>query len=364
MEMENPQTLAPRSADPIARDSPIPLAEKSNLRAGRMCTRSPCKFSHCNPSFRHAEEISASKKRLMIAAILSTTFMCIEVYGGIIANSLAVLIDAARLLSNIAAYAISLISLQAVGWTATPRLSYGYFRVEILGALFSVQLVWLLAGILFYEAIDRIINYRGEVQGFIMFSVAAFGLVANSLVAALLSHDGHGRRLTDDLRPIDCHGGDVEEPLVKHAEVRNVNPGNGYLHALGESIQTVGVMISGAFLWWKPEWKIIDPVCTLVFSAVALVNSVKMVRKIVDVLMESSPGEIDVKRLEKGLCELDGVVSVHEVHVWAITLGKVVLTCHVSVTLEADADDVLRKVVEYIRKEYGILHITVQIERR
>ncbi|CAA6666768.1 unnamed protein product [Spirodela intermedia] len=184
-----------------------------------------------------------------------------------------------------------------------------------------------------------------------MFSVAAFGLVANSLVAALLSHDGHGRRLTDDLRPIDCHGGDAEEPLVKHTEVRN-------------SIQTVGVMISGAFLWWKPEWKIIDPVCTLVFSAVALVNSVKMVRKIVDVLMESSPGEIDVKRLEKGLCELDGVVSVHEVHVWAITLGKVVLTCHVSVTLEADADDVLRKVVEYIRKEYGILHITVQIERR
>lgn len=301
----------------------------------------------------------------MIAAILSTTFMCIEVYGGIIANSLAVLIDAARHLSNVAAYAISLISLQAAGWTATPRLSYGYFRVEILGALFSVQLAWLLAGVLLYEAIDRIINYRGEVEGFIMFSVSAFGLVANSLVAALLSHDGHERHLTDDLRYIDCHGGgDAEEPLVKHAKVRNVNASNGYLHALGESIQTVGVMIAGAFVWWKPDWKIIDPVCTLVFSAVVLVSSVKMVRKIVDVLMESSPGEIDVKRLEKGLCELDGVVSVHEVHVWAITMGKVVLTCHVSVTLEADADDVLRKVVEYIRKEYGILHITVQIERR
>ncbi|CAA7396469.1 unnamed protein product [Spirodela intermedia] len=277
-------------------------------------------------------ERSASTKRLMIAVILSTTFMCIEVYGGIIANSLAV----------------------AAGWTAKPRLSYRYFRMEILGAMFSVQLAWLLSGVLLYEAIDRIINYRGEVEGFLMFSVSAFRLVANSLVAALLSHEGHGRHLTDDLKPIRSHGsGDAEEPLVKHAEVRNVNAGSGYLHAPGESILTVGVMIAGAFVWCKPEWKIIDPVCTLAFSS-----------KIVDVLMESSPEEIDVKRLKKGLCELDGVVSIHEVHVWAITLGKVILTCYASVTLEADADDVLCKVVEYIRKEYGILDITMQIERR
>ncbi|PSS09965.1 Metal tolerance protein 1 short form like [Actinidia chinensis var. chinensis] len=88
-----------------------------------------------------------------------------------------------------------------------------------------------------------------------------------------------------------------------------------------------------------------------------------MLRNILEVLMESTPREIDARKLEKGLCEMDEVVAIHELHIWAITVGKVLLACHVKVRPEADAEMVLDNVIDYIRREYNISHVTIQIER-
>lgn len=122
-------------------------------------------------------------------------------------------------------------------------------------------------------------------------------------------------------------------------------------------------MIGGALIWYKPEWKIIDLICTLIFSAIVLGTTIRMLRNILEVLMESTPREIDATRLENGLCEMDEVVAIHELHIWAITVGKVLLACHVRVKPEADADMVLDKVIDYIKREYNISHVTIQIER-
>jgi zinc transporter 2 len=138
---------------------------------------------------------------------------------------------------------------------------------------------------------------------------------------------------------------------------------SAYLHVLGDSIQSVGVMIGGAIIWYKPEWKIIDLICTLIFSVIVLVTTIKMLRGILEVLMESTPREIDATMLEKGLCEMDEIVAIHELHIWAITVGKVLLACHVKIKREANADMVLDKVVDYIKTEYNISHVTIQIER-
>ena len=128
-----------------------------------------------------------------MAVILCVIFMVVEVVGGIKANSIAILTDAAHLLSDVAAFAISLFSLWASGWEATPRQSYGFVRIEILGALVSIQLIWLLAGILVYQATVRIIHNNGEVQGSLMFAISAFRLVVNIIMAVMLGHDhGHG----------------------------------------------------------------------------------------------------------------------------------------------------------------------------
>ncbi|XP_039166801.1 metal tolerance protein A2-like [Eucalyptus grandis] len=154
-----------------------------------------------------------------------------------------------------------------------------------------------------------------------------------------------------------------KESGPKQKKQWNINVQGAYLHVLGDSIQSVGVMIGGAIIWYKPEWKIIDLICTLIFSVIVLGTTIRMLRNILEVLMESTPREIDATRLAQGLCEIDDVTAVHELHIWAITVGKVLLACHVKIKHEANADRVLNKVVDFIRREYNISHVTIQIER-
>ncbi|KAK8686091.1 hypothetical protein V6N13_125118 [Hibiscus sabdariffa] len=400
----------------------VPTVEISQGR-NTICGGAACGFSDAQTSSKDVMERAASMRKLWMAVVLCIVFMSVEVVGGIKANSLAILTDAAHLLSDVAAFAISLFSLWASGWEATPRQSYGFFRIEILGALVSIQLIWLLAGILVYEAIARLIHDTGEVKGFLMFAVSAFGLVVNIAMALLLGHDhghhhghdhnhdnggnehdhhhhshshdseppNHGLNITshhqhphhhdsnskldDDDDDDHTHEVDRQEPLLKSCEQepergaprkqeRNINVQGAYLHVLGDSIQSVGVMLGGAIIWYKPEWKIIDLICTLVFSVIVLGTTIRMLRNILEVLMESTPREIDATRLEKGLCEMDEVVAVHELHIWAITVGKVLLACHVLIRPEADADMVLNKVIDYIKRDYNISHVTIQIERQ
>ncbi|KAF9601920.1 hypothetical protein IFM89_023984 [Coptis chinensis] len=180
---------------------------------------------------------------------------------------------------DVAAFAISLFSLWASGWEATPRQSYGFFRIEILGALVSIQMIWLLAGIIVYEAIVRLINGSGEVQGFLMFAVATFGLVVNIVMAVLLGHDhGHSNAGHDHSHNHDSHDhshshgdgvvtktrfkNDIDhtEPLLDSSEDAqtkqvttkekkqwNINVQGAYLHVLGDSIQSIGVCDD----WWS-----------------------------------------------------------------------------------------------------------------
>jgi zinc transporter 2 len=364
-------------------------------RRSSVCGDAPCGFSDAGTISKDAKERSVSMRKLFVAVALCVVFMSVEVFGGIKANSLAILTDAAHLLSDVAAFAISLFSLWAAGWEATPRQSYGFFRIEILGALVSIQLIWVLAGILVYEAIVRLIHETGKVNGFLMFLVSAFGLLVNIIMALVLGHDhghahgghdhshSHSHGVTITSSPHHHHH-DEEQPGVEHdhhhhhhgqneldhpllkdkkEEKKNINVQGAYLHVLGDSIQSIGVMIGGAVIWYKPEWKIIDLICTLIFSIIVLGTTINMLRNILEVLMESTPREIDATKIETGLCEMDEVLAIHELHIWAITVGKVLLACHVKIRPEANAEMVLDKVIDYIRHEYNISHVTVQIER-
>ncbi|KAK1408969.1 hypothetical protein QVD17_41166 [Tagetes erecta] len=389
------------SADVLSKDN-------RNAGATKVCGGAPCGFSDARTSSREAKERSDSMWKLWGGVLLCFIFMSVEVFGGIKAHSLAILTDAAHLLSDVAAFAISLFSVWASGWEATPRQSYGFFRIEILGTLVSIQIIWLITGILVYEAIDRIIHGAVEIEGGLMFGIATFGLVVNILMMFILGHDhghghshghghGHGHSHQEhdhghSEEDVNIHGVSVtthhhqhhghgddhhhdheehNQPLLKtysnddtkEKKRGNINVQGAYLHVLGDSIQSIGVMIGAAVIWYNPKLKIIDPICTLLFSIIVLYTTINMLRDILEVLMESTPREIDATRLESGLCEIDEVVAIHELHIWAITVGKVLLACHVRIRPEADADMVLDKVVGYINREYNISHVTIQIER-
>ncbi|MCL7043202.1 hypothetical protein MKW94_000420 [Papaver nudicaule] len=403
MDIQNDQ---PGCIIEISRDM---ISEGSSHGTSKICSGAPCGFSDAGTLSKDAKERATAMRKLWIAIAMCVVFMSVEIAGGIKANSLAILTDAAHLLSDVAAFGISLFSLWASSWEANPRQSYGFFRIEILGTLVSIQMIWLLAGILVYEAIARIINDTGEVQGFLMFLVSAFGLVVNLVMAVLLGHDhghgghghdhghgghghDHGTHGHDHAHSNDAHGhshsndhkhehnhaheSDHLEPLLKASEDghtklvvgkekkrRNINVQGAYLHVLGDSVQSLGVMIGGAIIWYKPEWKIIDLICTLIFSVIVLGTTIRMLRNILEVLMESTPREIDATMLEKDLCEMDEVIAIHELHIWAITVGKVLLACHVKVSPDADTDLVLDKVIGHIKRVYNISHVTIQVER-
>nr|KJB08894.1 hypothetical protein B456_001G112900 [Gossypium raimondii] len=177
----------------------------------------------------------------------------------------------------------------------------------------------------------KILHENDEVNGALMFAVAAFRFVINLVMVLWLGHDHthHACRGTVHHRHHDDHHSDLateeETSLVpsgpKTNKIMNINLQGAYLHVVADLIQTVGVMITGAVIWIKPKWLIVDLLCTLIFSTVALSTTLPMLRDIFSILMERTAGEINIDMLESGIKGIDGVQNIHDLHVWAITVG-------------------------------------------
>lgn len=331
-----------------------------------------CAFSKQENSTLESVERSKSLKKLCGLIIFYVLVMVVEIVGGVKANSLAVLTDAAHLLSDVAGFSISLFTVWASGWKATSHQSFGYSRLEVLGALLSVQFIWLISGILFYEAIDRLLHKNAKVNGSLMFAIAAFGFLINCLMVAWLGHNhnhhacGHGDHDHDHEREEICATNEEKTNLVSESPVKtkilNINIQGAYLHVLTDLIQSVGVMIAGAIIWAKPDWLVVDLLCTLIFAVLALSTTLPMLGKIYGILMERTPSEIDIDKLENGLKCIKGVQDIHDLHVWAVTVGKIVLSCHVTAESGACSSELIYKIRDFCEKTYRIHHVTIQIE--
>ncbi|XP_061368472.1 metal tolerance protein B-like [Gastrolobium bilobum] len=354
------------------------------MTTGSSCN-SVCPFSRHEHSVVASKESSKSAKKLSLLIVFYVIVMIVEVIGGVKAHSLAVIGDAAHLLSDIAGFSVSLFAVWASGWEATPHQSFGYNRLEVLGALISVQLIWGISGFLIYEAVGRLLHQNERVNGMLMFTISAFGFVLNFIMVVWLGHDhshdhGCGDSHHDHSHHHGCgdsdhdHGMDElpkitdEENLAlvsssqKNTNVLNINLQGAYLHVMVDMIQSVGVMIAGAIVWAEPEWFMVDLLCTLIFSVLSLSTTLPMLRNIYSILMERTPSGINIIELEYGLRGIKGVQDVHDLHVWAITVGKNVLSCHVVAEPGISSIDLLGTIKHYCVKTYQIQHVTIQIE--
>lgn len=376
-----------------------------------------CAFSKQAKHRLEYEEQCKSARKLCGVLVLSLLFMVVEIVGGIKANSLTILIDAAHLLTDVGGFAISLFAICASGWEPTPHRSYGFFRIEVLGALLSIQLIWLIAGCLIYEAVDRILHKKVTIDGKLMFIIAALGFVVNLVMALCLGHDrvhcdrenasqkhpdtGHVREDAgdaseeEDANLISNYAEKYQYEINHTPEIKifktsddvdsrsrgatadhviqlenkigmshkNMNLQGAYLHVMGDLIQSIGVMIGGAIIWVKPGWQVVDLLCTLVFCLLVIWTTMNMLKSILNILLEGAPDAIDIARLENGLRNIDGVRGVHDLHVWALSAGKVLLACHVTVGEDADSNDVLHSIKGHCEEIYKIKHVTIQIER-
>ena len=283
--------------------------------------------THSNCHHGHGKHVHG--KALNTALVIAFIFMIIEVIGGIAANSLALISDALHMFTDVGALVLSLVVLKIAHLPSTPKMSYGYHRAEILGALASALSLWALCGVLIYEAITRLIAPE-EVKGPIVFVIASFGLIANLMM----------------MRSLHASQGD------------NLNIRAAYLHVIGDLLGSVGVIIGGAVLWIT-GWNPIDPIITILFSLCIVYGSGKIIKQSISILMESTPDGFDPVEIQKDLCSIPGVKEVHDLHIWAVSAKKVALSAHL---VAEHPHAALNEAHRLIEKKYHISHMTIQVE--
>ncbi|KAG7500815.1 zinc transporter 8 [Solea senegalensis] len=300
-----------------------------------------------------------------------------EILGGYFAGSLAVMTDAAHLLVDFTSFIISLISLWLSSRPATQKLSYGWHRAEIMGALLSVFTIWLVTGVLVYLAVARLISDDYTIEGRIMLITSGCAVLANIIMALALHQSGHGHSHGGLGSHGHGHGGkkrhqynvhvDVEQKGAKHkarAQQANASVRAAFVHVVGDLLQSLSVLVSAIIVFFKPEYKIADPICTFLFSMFVLCTTFTIMRDILLVLMEGTPAGVRYGEVRNGLLAVKGVTAVHNLHIWALTINQAVLTAHVAIDESVDAQDVLREMTQACFSSYNFHSVTIQVERK
>ena len=306
---------------------------------------------------KHAELFKKQQdnaiRKLIWVCVICTIFMTIEIIGGYLANSIAIMSDAAHLLSDLLGFLISIISIYISRKVAKNNMSYGYHRAEIIGALVSIVLIWALTLWLLYEATLRII-IPPQVDGFIMIIISIIGFSFNVIMGIVLtkSHEHEHEHSSDE--EIRLHTEDEHEE-----KNTNVNLRASFIHILGDAIQNIGVLIAGIIIYFFPKYSIADPICTYVFSIIVGFTTINILKDCIFVLMEGSPVDIDIDELENDLKKIKGVKEIHDLHVWSLSIGKINLSCHICCD---NPQKTLTKAKKMIKKKYKIDHITIQVE--
>ncbi len=279
-----------------------------------------------------AEERRKDRLRLLFALGLTGTIAIAEAVGGWITNSLALLSDAGHMLTDVSALLLSLLALWFSGKPADLKKTYGYYRMEILSALFNGMLLLGITGFILYEAWERF-RTPAEVKLGPMAVVATVGLVAN-LGALGFLHRSH-----------------------------SMNMRGAFLHVLGDALSSVGVLV-GAAIMAATGWFVVDPIISVLISVVIVVGAIKLVRDAVDVLLEAVPAHVDMEAVKALMLKVPGVTAVHDLHVWSISSGIYALSAHLVVLdpMVCNNDEILSAVKHELYDRFGIDHTTIQIE--
>ncbi|MCZ6858002.1 MAG: cation diffusion facilitator family transporter [Gemmatimonadetes bacterium] len=281
----------------------------------------------------HRSALSATHARALKAVLAITAlFMVVEIAGGVLANSLALLADAGHMLTDVAAIGLSLFVARIAQRPATPEKTYGYLRLEILAALINGTALFVIAGAIVVEAVRRM-GQPPEVQPGILFGVAAAGLVAN-LVGMRILREGHRHSL---------------------------NVRGAYLHLISDLLGSVGAILAGTIIFFT-GWFVVDAIISVVIALLILTSAWRLVRESVDVLLEGTPAHISLSDVQQRLAGIPGVHNVHDLHVWTVTSGVVAMSGHVVVE-DPERNQPVLETAQRRLADLGIQHVTMQIEQ-
>ncbi|XP_053694907.1 proton-coupled zinc antiporter SLC30A2-like [Sabethes cyaneus] len=309
--------------------------------------------SHCHRPRQYGVD-KVARKKLILASVLCVVFMIAEIIGGIYSNSLAIATDAAHLLADLASFMISLFALWIAARPSTKRLSFGWYRAEVIGALSSVLMIWVVTAILFYMAVMRTIEQNFELDGSAMLITSGLGILVNVIMGATLHGHGHSHSSSSSLDANGhSHGPNSEE---------NINVRAAFVHVLSDFVQSLGVFIAALVIYFKPEWSIIDPICTFLFSILVLVTTIAIMKDALLVLMEGTPKYLDYTEVMQTFLQIEGVVRVHNLRIWALSINKIALAAHLAVEPNTNTEAVLQQATRSVHAKYDFFETTLQIE--
>ena len=279
---------------------------------------------------------SAPEYALPWALFLTGTFMIAEAVGGWLSHSLALISDAAHMLTDTAALAIALIAIRIGKRAADAQRTFGYARLEILAAAFNAVLLFLVAIYILWEAVDRL-RHPPEIASAVMMVIAALGLAINL----------------------------VSMRLLRSGSETSLNVKGAYLEVWSDMLGSAGVLVAGAVIaitGWKPA----DPIVAVAIGLWVLPRAWMLLKASFNILLEGAPAGMDVAAIERAIRAVPGVSGVHDLHVWAMTSGKVLLTAHVERSDTDHSTDVqtLAAVRTTLRERFSIRHSTLQLEHQ
>lgn len=286
----------------------------------------------------HEHTHGANKKVLLASFLIVAIYMIIEAVGGFITNSLALLSDAGHMLSDAISLGVALLAFTLGEKAADYSRTFGYKRFEILAAVFNGITLIIIAFFIFYEAIQRFIN-PPEVASVGMLIIGFIGLLVNIIIAWIM-----------------MRGGDTKE---------NLNLRGAFLHVLGDMLGSVGAVVAGLLILFF-NWGWADPLASIIVAVLVLTSGWRVTKDAIQVLMEGTPRNIDLKDIIRTIEEIPEIISIHDLHVWSITSGQNALSCHAVVNnnLSIEESQELLHDIEDKLKDKGIGHVTIQIESK
>lgn len=279
--------------------------------------------------------IDPNKKNLLLSVLLNASITLAEFIGGFLSNSLALLSDAVHNLSDTMAIAISYIAMLIGKRDSNTKNTFGYKRIEILAALFNAVVLIVISVYLFYEAYERFLNPE-PIKSKLMFVVASIGFLGNILSVILLHKDSS----------------------------YNLNIKAAYLHLIGDTLSSVGVIIGSILIYYfNITW--IDPLLTVIIGIVIIKATWGIIKETVEILMQASPANIDLKAIKKELEKHPDINNIHHVHVWRLSDNIIHFQCHADLQKDiaiSEVDKIRIEMENILHREFNIDHITIQME--
>jgi cobalt-zinc-cadmium efflux system protein len=282
----------------------------------------------------HSHNHNENKRALMISFFLIVIFMVVEVIGGILTNSLALISDAGHMFSDAFALGLSLFAIKLGERKATSKKTFGYRRFEMIAASINGITLIGISLYIFVEAFRRFTN-PFHVESLGMLTISTVGLIINIVVAWILM------------------SGDKDE---------NLNIRSAFLHVIGDLLGSLGAIIAALLIYFF-DWGIADPIASIVVAILVLISGWRVTKESFHILMEGVPFNIEIESVKDSLLKIPHVLDVHDLHIWSLTSGVPMLICHLTIDEMGDHDEILRLAQNILHDQYEIEHSTLQVEK-